>query len=99
MAEKTELVEVKAGIHIDLVQAKVSGVKLAGGKFQLLGLSCDFGDFHGDMEALEDLGADGFEATVTIEGRILREKIPSGQKVPEGQQQLVIPDRDEDAAE
>lgn len=99
MASKdSELVEVKAGIHIDLVQASVRGVKISGGKLEILGLSCDFADFHGDMQALEDLGDTGFQATVTLEGKIMREKIPSGQKVPEGQQELEIPDADDGAS-
>lgn len=102
MANKdTELVEVKAGIHIDLVNANVRGVKISGGKLEILGLHCDFADFHGDMQALEDLGAEGFQATVTLEGRIMREKIPTGQKVPEGQQRLedAIPNADDDGEE
>lgn len=103
MASKdSELVEVKAGIHIDLIDASVRGVKISGGKLEILGLHVDFADFHGDMQALEDLGAEGFQATVTIEGRIMREKIPSGQKVPDGQTTLEdaakgqIPDADDE---
>ena len=81
---------------MDLVEAKVRGVKISGGKLEILGLGCDFANFHGDMQALEDLGAEGFVGTITIEGKIVREIVPEkGSETLEGQERLPMADEDE----
>jgi hypothetical protein len=98
MASKGEVTELKAGIHIDIVQASVRGVKISAGKLEILGLTCAFEDFHGDMQAIEDLGAEGFVATITMEGKIVREIVPDKPKggQAEGQEPLPFSDEEHD---
>lgn len=86
-------VELKAGTHVELVNAKLSGgIKFNHGAVILLGVVCDANDFHGDLADIEKLGDKDFRATIILEGRIVREVVPSKGDVLDGQTQIPFTD-------